>query len=106
MIVSGEKLEEYREIKDHWIQRVALCSGNTPVPFGYFCQKADCHSCITRGEGFKPKHFDAVEFTNGYGNHRPRITVECKGINIGIGNQHWGAPKETVFIISLGKIIS
>lgn len=105
MIVSGEKKEEYREIKQYWINRFAICGGKDPRPFGYYCQKASCFSCVTRGDGFRPKEFDTIRFTNGYSKGASTFDIECKGITIGTGNPQWGAPAEQVFILSLGKIL-
>lgn len=76
MITSGEKTEEYREIKPHWDARLRI---------GHY--------------------FDAVSFRNGYSKAAPKMLVECRGIFIGHGVQVWGAPKDPVFIIKLGKII-
>ena len=50
MIASGEKKEEYREVKAYWINRL----------WG--------------------KEFNAVTFKNGYGKNSPSITLECKQI--------------------------
>jgi hypothetical protein len=77
MIVSGEKKEEYREIKPYWIKR--LRHGHS-------------------------KH-KAIKFRNGYAKDAPTITVKLTGITRGIGYKEWGAPKHTVFILHLGKVI-
>jgi len=76
MIVSGEKREEYREIKPYWIKRL---------------------------EG---KHFDIIRAYNGYHKGRPTFDIECKGIRKGIPRPEWfyGVP-ELVFVIELGNII-
>jgi hypothetical protein len=77
MIASGVKKEEYREIKD-WI--------------------------ISRLHG---KTYDAVEFSNGYGAHVPKITVEYLGWGNGIGRAEWGAtPMKPTIIIRLGRVLS
>lgn len=52
------------------------------------------------------KEYDRVEFRNGYGHHVPAMTLEMNGVRKGQGNPEHGAPKEDVFIISLGKLIS
>ena len=57
MIESGNKKEEYREIKKYWIGRLAKCGGrNSYEKTGFYCKKAICFSCITRGNGFHPKN--------------------------------------------------
>lgn len=34
------------------------------------------------------------------------MTFEIESISIGKGKQEWGAPKEEVFIIKLGKVVA
>ena len=75
MIQRGEKKEEYRAISPYWVQRL--------------------HG----------RHYDAVHFVNGYGQHRPRFTIELLGISQGIGNPAWGAPEKPVFILKLGSVL-
>lgn len=63
MIESGNKKEEYREIKKYWIGRLAKCGGrNSYEKTGFYCKKAICFSCITRGNGFHPKEYTHVRF--------------------------------------------
>jgi hypothetical protein len=89
LILSGEKKEEYREKKDYWITR--LC---------------DFDKCLQTNSYNHFKHFDAVQFTNGYSATSPTFVIECKGIEIAKGKTHWGAePHEKYFVIKLGKII-
>ena len=86
MILSGVKKEEYRDIKPYWIDRLTFIDPNTL-------------------DGQEFKNFTHIKFTNGYGYHRPSFTIECKGIDIGMGNTDWGAPTDRdVFILSLGEI--
>ena len=86
MISSGEKTEEYREIKPYWISRL----GNVEA----------------LGETFI-RSFDVVEFRNGYQKNAPKIRLEWKGIQKRTGKTEWGAlPGEQYFVIKLGKIIS
>jgi hypothetical protein len=84
MIASGEKKEEYREIKKHWISR--LC----------------CTSNMLDGL----KEFDAVLFRNGYSGGAPLLSVKCEGIDFGYGKKEWGAIEgQEYFVIKLGEII-
>lgn len=76
LILSGEKPEEYREMKPYWHKR--LMGGKT---------------------------YDRIIFRNGYQKNAPQFTIELKGIVTGIGNPEWGAPKEQVYILKLGEII-
>lgn len=83
MIASGEKKEEYREIKPYWISR--LCAWNN---------------------AYDPcRDFTAVKFRNGYQKNAPEIMVECVGIDIGFGHEKWGGGYKEVFVIKLGSII-
>ena len=85
MIASGEKKEEYREIKKYWQDR--LC----------------CTSNIL--DGFQD--FDEIIFKHGYSSGAPLIVVECKGIGLGEGKAEWGAePGKEYFIIKLGNIVN
>lgn len=105
MIESGNKKEEYREIKKYWIGRLAKCGGrNSYEKTGFYCKKAICFSCITRGNGFHPKEYTHVRFRFGY--TKRTMLFELESITIGVGNTNWGAPdNECVFILKLGKCI-
>lgn len=110
------KLAEYREIKPYWLQRLVDTS-NYPAEDkdDYKTLVANIWYDIHHGMHNPEKAIKAyfcklceythVEFTNGYGNHRPRILVECEGISIGTGNPDWGATPDQTFIIHLGAII-
>ena len=103
MIASGVKTEEYREIKPHWIRRFYDCRGFSRV------KMENLDKLIRRyfESGKVYNGYKHVEFTNGYGNHRPRITMEFKYMVIGTGNPDWGAEKnKEYFVIKLGKEIS
>lgn len=81
MIKSGEKKEEYREIKPYWTKR-----------FGDF---------------LKVNQFDAILFKNGYSKTSPSVLVECIGIDFGKGKKEWGANEGVeYYILSLGDIIN
>lgn len=101
MILSGEKTEEYRDVKDYWVNRLCVKYPKNVIAVG--AKLMDKHS----GLQFDLDKFDFVEFTNGYSHKSPRVTLECKGIEIGIGNPKRGAiTNETYFIIKLGSEIS
>lgn len=79
MIASGEKTEEYREIKPYWNKRLRSSIGIQ-------------------------KWFDVVHFRNGYRPDSPAVTVQWINTHIGRGNPEWGAPVDKdVFIVTLGK---
>lgn len=82
MIASGEKREEYREVKPYWIRRFTLKA----IIF---------------------KSFDTITFRNGYAKDAPTMVVECEGITIGKARPEWSDNWQgDVFIIKLGNIIS
>jgi hypothetical protein len=89
MILSGEKKEEYREFKRHWIQRltneVALENNDKDNMY---------------------KDIELIKFTNGYGENAPSFLIECKGISIGTARPKWSDNWHGyVFVIKLGKIL-
>jgi len=96
LIASGEKKEEYREIKQFWIKRLLSNIEHLTTP--------EDVKCI----GARFINFDAVHFASGGHFHPsiPQITLECKGIEISTGNPSWGAePGKEYFVIKLGEII-
>lgn len=76
MIASGEKTDEYREIKPYWETRLSDAS-----------------------------RYSVVRFRNGYNPGSPTMTIELLGISQGVGNPKWGAPSSPVYRLHLGKII-
>jgi hypothetical protein len=83
MIASGEKKEEYREIKEYWWKR------------------------LTKGQYSIFKQYDIVRFKNGYAIDAPSMDVEWLGTTIRQGVKQWGAePDEQYFVIKLGKVLN
>ncbi len=85
MIASGFKKEEYREIKDYWVNRL---------------MKADASF----------EKFDLIEFKNGYQKNAPTFIVKLNSIFIGKPKAKWsgnifGNEIKDCFVISLGEII-
>ena len=77
MILSGEKTEEYREIKPYWTKR------------------------------FYSKKYHYICFRNGYASNAPQFTIELKSITPSIGKPEWGAEaNKKYFVLYLGKIIN
>jgi len=90
MIASGEKKEEYREIKDYWIKRLFINHRE------YFQ--------LQEKKRFRYASFNKIIFRNGYKTNSPSFEIECVGIEIGYGLIHWGAEKnKEYFIIKLGE---
>lgn len=99
MIASGEKKEEYREIKKRIVSLLCEKHDKSIISGGDII---DNHT----GQNYSFKKFDVVKFVNGYGNHRPSILVQCLGIETGIAKPEWSDNWQgEVFVIKLGEII-
>ncbi len=79
MIVSGEKKEEYREIKPYWTSRLTR---HLPM-----------------------WETGSVKFRNGYGNNRP--TIRCHVVLYkGRGKEEWGAePNKEYYVLEIREIL-
>ena len=96
MIASGEKKEEYREIKPYWIRR--LCFTNKEI--GCVERQEECGPCFKNVQhdcGYVCYPFDEVVFHKGYTSETMRFKINS--ISYGYGVPEWGAPEEQVFII-------
>ncbi len=108
MIESGEKKEEYREIKSYWAKRLCHCmrdcsNGHWSKPECiYTCKAIHGHLNFEYG-GKRLAPFTHVKFSYGY--TKRTMTFEIKEIVIGKGNPNWGALDNEVFIIKLGNRI-
>lgn len=113
MIESGEKTEEYREMKPYWWnmlykikQEPMVChisySDNKEIPVEKEVKLVNKRHYITDNDIIKCE-YTHVRFRRGYTN--TTMTLEIKGITIGVGKSEWGAPNECVFIIKLGNKI-
>lgn len=87
MIKSGEKKEEYREIKPYWTKRL---------------QNDGLFECNTKYGFCRP-----VIFKNGYRKDSPKIFCLCKSeIREGQGKQEWGAePNKEYYILEILEIL-
>lgn len=89
MILSGEKKEEYREVKKYYDDRF-------DIP-GYVWIE---HSLI-------PARDVIVRFRNGYKKDSPEIFVRLKRYAKGFGKPEWGAvPGEKYYVLELGNVIA
>lgn len=70
--MSGEKKEEYREIKPYWDKRLY-----------------DVAECGIGLIAAVPKPFTHVLFINGYGDDKPRVEKEIECIDIGKPRKGW-----------------
>lgn len=98
MIQSGEKTEEYREIKHHWIHR--LCFFKKQEGCTFSSKPNECALCAMSND-FVCHPYEYACFHLGYTNNT--MTFKVRDILIGKGKPEWGAPKENVFIIKLGE---
>lgn len=117
MILSGEKDEEYREIKPYWVTRLTRfskkenhtideASENLKKPANVFLNNWGSDKEPLRPMYCFPKDYSFVKFTNGYNKKSPQVTKRIMGIEIGIGRKEFGAPDYNVFKIILGNEVS
>ena len=103
MIASGEKKEEYRDIKMYWWKRLVQCGEC------YRNSEDSVNEILAPASEWKmimSHSFDAVQFRNGYSKGAPTITLEFKGIEIGNAKPEWSDNWQgEVFVIKLGEII-
>lgn len=86
LILSGEKLEEYRDLTQYWNLRLGM-DDRIEYPEMY--------------------DFKTITFSNGYSKDRPQFVIELKSIEIRTGKTEWGAEEgKKYFVLSLGEIIS
>lgn len=108
MFLSGQKKEEYREIKDYWTTRLVWIL--EPDKFDSISDLTerlrDNAMIVERKPYLEYAFYTQVQFTNGYGNDKPSITFKLINITIGKGDPNLGAPEESVFIIKVGEEIS
>lgn len=81
MVLSGEKKEEYREIKPYWTVRIIHW-------LGYQDEETESVLELLRGQGMINAR--PVVLQNGYGRNAPEVEVMCK-LSIGTGKEEWGA---------------
>lgn len=107
MIASGEKTEEYREIKPHWISRLMLKTGTANLPMISFVARSHSQRKLKQSHSvLEFKKYDQVCLRNGYNKNSPTLYKYVKDISIGQGRPEWGAePGILYFIIHLGITI-
>jgi len=94
MILSGEKKEEYREIKPYWKSRLCIST-----PEGQPLTDDYKGSCLW-------SQWDDIVFKNGYSKNSPTMRVRIKNVRIGEGYSLWGAePNKEYFVFELGDIL-
>lgn len=94
MILSGEKKEEYREIKPYYIARFVKWLGFPKS------EEKTVLQLMRETESIKPRE---IEFRNGYSADSPSFIAKCT-IKIGAGREEWGAEKDKeYFILTIHK---
>lgn len=87
MIKSGEKKEEYREIKPYYDR----CLGKAVIGFPFSKEIVENFETIKSYDVNQFKDIKIV-FRNGYQSDSPKIKCNCK-LRIGQGKEEWGAEK-------------
>lgn len=102
MIVSGEKKEEYREIKPYIISLLTQEGKKKDVK-----ELASISPNLYRNIIEKYiKQFDTITFSNGYRKDRRQFVIELKGVKVRQGLEEWGAEKgKLYYVIELGDVI-
>ncbi len=98
MILSGEKKEEYREIKPYYETRFTnVLFPKSEIPMDNIL--LDYVSRFPNCKEFK------VMFRNGYSKNSPSFIVKCT-LSIGTGKEEWGAEKgKEYFILTVQEIL-
>lgn len=90
MILSGEKKEEYREIKDYYKSRFSKVLGIDLSWLTDFTLK-------------ESPQFE-VRFNNGYSKGCPSFIADCS-LSVGEGKEEWGAEKgKCYYVLHIKKI--
>jgi len=91
-IKSGEKKQEFREVKKYWIQRLCAVDSIFTKDFTDIVK-------------FVPKKYNTVVFTNGYSKNSPKIEVNIETIEL-LKNITCPLGYGDFFVINLGDVIS
>lgn len=107
MIESGEKKEEYREIKQFWSSRLLWHEYRPVTCTNSLKDQIEVSANDRFSSGIFRTDFDRVEFKNGYRKDARTMLVECLGITYGQSNPKWSDNWQgDVYIIKLGKVIN
>ena len=94
MILSGEKKEEYREIKPYYEKRFLKLFGEkafSPRPH-FVSEKSEIPT-------------QEICFRNGYSKTSPSFIAKCT-LSVGTGKEEWGAEKgKEYFVLTIQEII-
>lgn len=92
MILSGEKREEYRDIKPYYKSRFEHCFNVVEYHGEYI-------------NAFEENPEREILFHNGYGKDSPSFVAKCT-LSIGEGKTEWGAePGKKYFVLTINDIL-
>ncbi|MCM1536074.1 MAG: ASCH domain-containing protein [Clostridium sp.] len=98
MILSGEKKEEYREIKPYYISRFMNLCG---IKGKYNITKKLFRYLISI---YTTNQYE-IRFRNGYSKTSPSFIAKCT-LSIGTGKEEWGAEKgKEYFVLTIHEIL-
>ena len=104
MILSGEKKEEYREIKEYYETRFQnLFGAITIYPSSIFSHRSKYE--LLQGEAvpeeIRKDSIQEIIFRNGYSKNSKEIKARCR-LRIGKGRPEWGAePDKQYYILEI-----
>lgn len=97
MILSGEKKEEYRDIKPYYDERFLTL-------FGYIWVNNELIKSPLPELQREP--VQNIAFRNGYSKNAPTIIANCE-LKAGKGREDWGAePGKVYYILSIKHIVA
>lgn len=101
MILSGEKKEEYREIKPYYISRFANAV-EIPKHVERYAVIDAVEACTEVVGGI---NIEKIKFRNGYRKDSPSFVAKCT-LSIGKGKEEWGAEKDKqYFVLTIHEIM-
>lgn len=107
-IHSGEKPEEYREIKPYWAKRF-LCDVSYHISINEPTIEQMCEMIKSGSKDiaydFSVYADDQIQFYNGWACSKKysNFKIQCLGMEVREGNPEWGAiPGVKYFVIKLG----
>jgi hypothetical protein len=114
LISSGEKHEEYREIKIYWLKRLFRHNDYAVLDRQMLDEvifelnnKSYTISELYDWAGWSPIKFDLICFKNGYSKNAPEIWCKFESIEIKNSSPEWSDNAGGYFFtLKLGKIIN
>ena len=107
MILSGEKKEEYREIKEYYETRFQnLFGAITVYPSSIFSDRSEYE--LLQGEAvpeeIRKDSIEEIIFRNGYSKNSKSVKARCR-LRIGKGRPEWGAePDKQYYILEIVSV--